>query len=503
MDAVLRERLAHVPDQPGVYLFQDARGELLYVGKALSLRKRVASYFRLPAPRAKRQAGVPGASPSGRSREALHSRRLDPRVAQMVGQVADIEVRTTPSEAEALLLEAQLIKDHQPRYNVALRDDKAYPLLKVTNEPFPRLVVTRRKLADGAVYFGPYTDAGLMHQAVQFMRRVFPLRTCRTFPKTPCLEYHLGQCLAPCATYIDAVGYQRIVDDLVAFLRGERDALLRELTRRMEQAARSQRFEEAARIRDQIAALSSVIVAKEKSLAAGPLEQLQAALKLPDLPRRIEAFDISNLFGQFAVGSMVVFMDGKPFKAHYRHFRIETVQGIDDYAMMREVIRRRYSGSLSNALPLPQLLLIDGGPGQLGAACEALKALSLELPAVGLAKRFEHIFVPGSEAPIVLLPTSPVLHLVQHVRDEAHRFALSYHRRLRGQAALSSRLEEVPGIGEVRVRRLLVHFGSVERVAQAEPSAIAAVAKIGELKAKELLGFLRSGMKSYAKRSLQ
>ncbi|MBI3331163.1 MAG: UvrB/UvrC motif-containing protein, partial [Candidatus Omnitrophica bacterium] len=273
--ATLRERVATLPDQPGVYCFTDAHGTALYVGKALSLRKRVTSYFR----------------PQG----------LSPRIAHLMRRVADVEVRRTASEAEALLLEAQLIKERHPRYNVSFRDDKAYPLLKVTREPFPRLRVARRRLPDGASYFGPYTDAGLMRQAVCFLRRVFPMRTCTAFPKTPCLEYHLGQCLAPCAGYVTEAGYQRIVDDLLAFLRGEREELLRDLARRMEQAARHRRFEEAARLRDQIQALTSVIVAKEKSLAAGPLEQLQAALKLPRLARRIEAFDLSNIFGDFAV----------------------------------------------------------------------------------------------------------------------------------------------------------------------------------------------------------
>ena len=406
--SALRERVAALPDQPGVYLFKGADGQLLYVGKALSLRKRVASYFhRTPA--------------------------LSPRISQMMKQVRDLDIHPTSSEAEALLLEARFIKEHKPRYNVAFRDDKTYPMLKITNEPFPRLLVTRRKLADGAIYFGPYTEAGLMHEAVQFLRRVFPMRTCRTFPKTPCLEYHLGQCLAPCANYINVQEYQRIVDDLVAFLQGQRDALLQDLSRRMETAALDQRFEEAARLRDQMQALTSVIVAKEKSLVAGPLEQLQAALKLPRLPRRIEAFDISNIFGAFAVGSMVAFHNGKPYKAHYRRFKIETVKGIDDYQMMREVVRRRYSGTLAGELPLPDLLLIDGGKGQLSAACEELVALSLSLPIMGLAKRFEQIFLPGETEPVVLLPTSPVLHLVQHIRDEAHRFAIAYHRLLRAK----------------------------------------------------------------------
>ncbi len=476
MGTTLQERIADLPDQPGVYLFKDAQGRLLYVGKAVSVRKRVGSYFRRHAA----TLGLP---------RALHS-RISPRIAQMVRQVADVACVRTTSEAEALLLENELIKRHHPRYNVSLRDDKTYPMLKITVEPFPRLVVTRRRLADGAQYFGPYTEAALMHQAVAFMRKVFPLRTCRRFPKTPCLEYHLGQCLAPCARYIDARGYQRIVEDLAAFLRGEREGLLRDLVRRMRQASRHERFEEAARLRDQIQALSSVIVAKEKSLVAGPLEQLQAALKLPTPPNRIEAFDISNIFGDFAVGSLVVFAEGKPHKAHYRHFRIETVRGIDDYAMMREVIRRRYGGSLSEELPRPDLILVDGGKGQLSAACDELRTLSLGVPTIGLAKRFEHIVTPGSETPIVLLPTSPVLHLVQRIRDEAHRFAITYHRTLRGKQASASLLHEVSGIGPTRALRLVRHFGSVRRVAQGRAVEIARVAKVSPAQAQDVLRYL-------------
>lgn len=393
-----------------MYLFKDAQDRVLYVGKALSLRTRVSSYFHTPA-------------------------NLAPRIQRLVPLIAGVEVQTTASEAEALLLESRLIKQHQPKYNVAYRDDKSYPLLKLTDERFPRLVVVReRRPGSGGRAFGPYADAGLLRQALQFMRRVFPLRTCRTFPASPCLEYHLGQCLAPCVGSIDEAAYGRIVADLVAFLEGQRDDLLRELARRMKEASRHQRFEEAARLRDQIEALTSVIVAKAKSSQAGPLEQLQVALKLPVLPRRIEAFDISNLYGQFAVGSLVVFVDGKPYKAHYRHFKIETVQGIDDYQMMREVIRRRYGGTLASELPAPDLILVDGGKGQLSAALEELAALHLTTPSLGLAKQFEHIFVPGRRDPIILLPTSPVLHLVQHLRNEAHRFAIRYHRTRRAMA---------------------------------------------------------------------
>jgi len=487
-DSALPQRLATLPDQPGVYLFKDAQGRVLYVGKAASLRKRVPSYFH-------------------------HPKGLSPRIVRLIEQIRDVEIHTTASEAEALLLESQLIKEHQPKYNVAYRDDKSFPLLKLTNEPFPRLLLTRERKSDGARYFGPYADASALRQALQFMRRVFPLRTCRKFPATPCLEYHLGQCLAPCVGFIDEAAYARIVKDLVAFLEGKRDDLLRELSRRMDQVARAQRFEEAARLRDQIQALTSVVVAKEKSALAGPLEQLQLALKLPVFPHRIEAFDISNIYGAFAVGSMVTFVEGKPCKDYYRRFKIETVKGIsahsskagsgsapraerrggDDYRMMREVIRRRYSGTLSTELPSPDLILVDGGKGQLNAALEELRALDRTIPILGLAKQHEDIFMPHKRDPIVLLPTSPVLHLIQHIRDEAHRFAIAYHRRLRAKPLSASALDELPGIGPKRKAALLAHFGSISRLCQTDPNEVAKVARITKQRATELIQQLVKG----------
>ncbi len=461
----LFEQAQQLLSTPGVYLFYDKAGKLLYVGKAADLRKRVCSYFR--------SAG-----------------RLAPRIQKMVSLIDRMETRRASSEAEALLLEAQLIKEARPAYNVAFRDDKTYPMLKITHEPFPRLVVTRRRQVDGARYFGPYTNAGLMHEAVRFMRRVFPMRTCKTFPDTPCLEYHLGQCLAPCVRYIDAAAYKNIVDDLTAFLEGRRDALLRDLKRRMERAAKDRRFEEAALLRDQIQALSSVIEARRRSSVSGPLEQMQQALRLPKIPRRIEAFDISNIFGSFSVGSMVVFEDGKPKKAHYRRFRIKTVQGIDDFRMMAEVIRRRYSASLAKELPFPDLVLIDGGKGQLGAACAELDALSLRLSVVGLAKRFEHLFLPGIEQPIVLLAHSPVLHLLQRVRDEAHRFAITYHRNLRSRPITRSAFQDLPGIGPKRAARLLLAFGTLNRLAGANAQTLAQKAGVSLAQAQAILDSL-------------
>jgi excinuclease ABC subunit C len=305
-----------------------------------------------------------------------------------------------------------------------------------------------------------------MNEALQFMRKVFPLRTCTSFPDSPCLEYHIGQCLAPCVGYIDARDYARIVRDLEAFMEGRKDTLLRDLKRRMQQAARGMRYEEAGRLRDQIEALSSVVSAGQQVKEAGPLALMQRALKLTAEPKRIEAFDISHSFGTYTVASLVVFMEGKPFKSHYRRFRIEGAQN-DDYASMREVVTRRYSGSLATHLPFPDLVIIDGGRGQLSAALEAIQGLKLKLPTIGIAKRFEHIILPAHPDPIVLLQNSPVLQLVQAIRDEAHRFAITYHRRLRGKAMEVSVLEQIPGIGKKRAQQLLVTFGGMGGIAVA------------------------------------
>ena len=457
----IAQEIAKLPSSPGVYLFRDAQGRLLYVGKAASLKDRVASYF---------QRGA----------------QLSPRIAALVRQVSSVETRPAGSEAEALLCEAQLIKEQQPKYNVLLRDDKTYPMLKITREPFPRLLVTRRRTNDGARYFGPYVDAGLMRQAVDLMRKLFPLRTCRRFPKSPCLEFYLGQCLAPCVGKIDERQYAGIVRELTLFLEGRREALLKELARKMQEAGRDRRYETAAQIRNQLQALSSVIAANARAASNDPLEQLQTALRLPALPRRIEAFDISHLFGQEAVGSMVVFVAGRPYKSHYRKFRIARVQGIDDYAMMREVIERRYGGSLAQELPLPDLILVDGGQGQLAVALAVLAALRVARPAIGLAKRLEEIITPEQEEPIVLLRSSPVLQLLQHVRDEAHRFAITYHRSLKRKKLVTSSLEALPGVGPRRARALLAHFGSLEALRSATVEEIAAISRGGRSHAERI-----------------
>ncbi|MBI4355182.1 MAG: excinuclease ABC subunit UvrC [Candidatus Omnitrophica bacterium] len=455
----LRDQVSQLPDTPGVYLFKDAGGSVLYVGKALSLKKRVASYFH-------------------------SSRGFSPRMAKLVQQVRSLETVRCVSEAEALIYENSLIKEHQPKYNVTFRDDKTYPMLKITHEPYPRLMVTRKKQEDGAGYYGPFVEAGLMHQAVKMMRKIFPLRTCQTFPKRPCLEYYIGQCLAPCAGYIDEAKYNELVREQRLFLDGQRAQLLKALGEKMRSAAQEQAFEEAARVRDQIYALSSILLPKRRVIVTDALEALKELLRLPTVPSRIEAFDISNIHGKEAVGSMVTFVDGKPFKDHYRKFKIQTVVGIDDYRMMREVIHRRYAGSLATELPLPHLILIDGGKGHLSSAVEELQELKLDhLAVMGIAKEYEHLFLRGRPNPLILPPSSPILHLLQRLRDEAHRFAITYHRQLHRKTFRRSWLDRIRGLGPRKKADLLAAFSSVEAIQKAAKEELMQVRGIGEREA--------------------
>lgn len=454
MSMDLREKAKQLPDQPGVYQMKDADGALLYVGKAASLRKRVSSYFQ-------------------------SSRRVSPRTEAFLSRVADVEYIATRTEAEALLYEASLIRERQPRYNVLFRDDKRYPMLKLTvNERWPRLAIVRRRFNDGALYFGPYADARLLRQAVKLVRRIFPLRACHPMPTKTCLDYHLGLCAAPCIGNITEAAYQQTIRDMTLFLNGRRDELLDDLARRMEAASQAQRYEEAARLRDMVQALGAMAAAPEivsvSAQAARQLGDLMEALRLETLPRRIEAFDISNIHGKQPTGSMVCFVDGLPSRADYRTFHVRDIEGIDDYRMMGQVVQRRYRRALEERQPLPDLVLIDGGKGHVHVARETLRGLGLErLPVIGLAKRLEQVIVPDRPEPIELPRDSRALHLLQRIRDEAHRFAIGHHRRRRGKAALDSALDAIPGIGPVRRRRLITRFGSVDGILQASAEEIA------------------------------
>lgn len=589
-DAV-REKLARLPDRPGVYLYKDARGAVIYVGKATSLRSRVRSYWH-----------------ASRAREG--------RVLLMLRHVADLETIVCDNEAEALVLESNLIKKHRPKYNVRLRDDKQYPWLRLDlNEKWPRLTMVRQRRDDGARYFGPYADSGALKETVAVLRRVFPYRTCsdRRLAQggRPCLYYHIRRCPAPCVGYVTEEDYMRQMRQLVDFLEGRDASLLRTLEDEMEAAAEALEFERAADLRDRIRALrevsesqkvvlrrvadrDAVALARRGDLIAAQvffvregrvegretfllhagvdespeavmaafleqyytegaavpgevlvdvepegretleaylsrqrgrrvvirrpvrgearrlmdlvrenaeerlaeelwrrerarddaqaaLEELQEALGLPEPPLRIECYDISNTQGSHIVAAMTVFEDGRPRPSEYRRFKIQTVHGLpNDFASMQEVLYRRFRRAKEDTTGkwsrLPDLIIIDGGKGQLSAAMEVLHALGFEdIPTFGLAKEEELLFQPGRSEPIALPRQSPALHLLQHIRDEAHRFGLEYHRRLRSGGALRSRLDEIPGIGPKRRKALMKAFGSPEEILRAGPEAIAAL----------------------------
>jgi len=402
---VAKEKIRGLPGSPGVYIMKSADGTAIYVGKAVNLKKRVASYFRPNAP-------------------------LDERIRAMVRLAEDIDHIATNTEAEALIYENGLIKQLSPRYNVALKDGKSYPLLKLTmSEDFPRLIMTREKKNDGSVYYGPYANAKLLRQALVFLKQIFPLRSCVKMKKKICLDYHIKQCLGPCAGSIDKRRYSEIVTELKLFLEGRRRELLEAISSKMKEAAAREDFEAASGFKGRLEALSTI---REDSVfykpSGGP-EELGRILGMAKTPETIEAFDVSNIMGEAAVGSMICFYKGRPKKTEYRHFRIKTVSGVDDYAMMREIVGRRYSRITKEGKDLPDLILIDGGRGHLGAACGELEDLGIsKVPVIGIAKEFEKLYVKNKRDPILLPKESKALHLLQRIRDEAHRFAISYHK---------------------------------------------------------------------------
>ena len=581
-----------LPNESGVYLMKASDGSVIYVGKANRLRTRVRSYFR------------------EKSAYALTS--------QMMRYVTEVDYIVTETEVEALILENNLIKAHQPRYNVKLKDDKRYPYLRVTtNEPFPRIHITRKAENDGTRYFGPFVHVRSTRQVVKQLTKFFPIRTC-TLPLTEtenryrvCLDYHIGRCPGPCADKISVADYDEIVRKVCQFLSGNTDAVVKELTEQMEAAAEALDFETAAKHRDTLKDVQQAITtqnmdsvsaadedvigiaartdiacvqllrvrdgkllerehyylndADPESLAtalsafisqyyqnavfvpktvvlpmpiesvglienwltekrgsrvglhvprAGRLRKLQtlasknaeilltqreqnvvyssgvepALVELQELLdlkhplRRIEAYDISNLGDRFAVGSMVVLEDGKPASSEYRRFKIRSVEGQNDFAMMQEVITRRFRRAIADDEKfnkLPDLMLIDGGKGQLGAAQAAMEAFATsrlpDIPMIALAKRVEEIFVPGKSEPIVLREDNPTLHTIQRLRDEAHRFAITYHRRLRQKSLSASVLDEIPNLGPKRKQALLRHFGSIEAIRAASLDGLLSV----------------------------
>ncbi len=427
----LRKKIRHLPKTPGVYLFKDARGRVLYIGKAKDLRSRVSSYFQDSA-------------------DLLRTR--GPEIARMAAAVVDLEFLDCETEVDALLLENRLIKDIQPPYNERLRDDKSFPYLEITtSDDFPGVYVTRKPRIKGSKRYGPFTSAAGLRDAVNALQKVFRFRTCeleiRDDDETrahfrPCLLYSIHQCSAPCAALISRQDYARDIARLRNFLASKRSVVLRQMKKEMDQAAAELRFEEAARLRDRIKAIQSLSLSGDPDVDVQPevffidprkgLERLAEVLGLESPPRRIEGIDIANLHGGESCGSLVCFIDGKPFKAGYRRFRIRTVEGIDDYAMIREVVLRRYRLAAAGDELYPDLILIDGGLGQLHAALGAFADMDVRPPMViSLAKREEEIYMQARNRPFRLARNDEALRLLQQVRDEAHRFAQHYHHILR------------------------------------------------------------------------
>jgi len=489
----IRKKVSALPHKPGIYLMRDRFGTVIYVGKARDLRKRVSSYFQ-------------------------PSRRLgwDLKFNALVEAIHDFDIHTVRSEPESLLLESKLIKEFKPRFNISLRDDKRFLMLKVNlNDPIPNFTFTRLKKDDGARYFGPFPNSGALRNAVALAKRQFNLRGCRVF--TPgeadykhCLYAHLKYCTAPCIGNVTREQYLEQVAAACNFLEGQCREMQGQLEAEMKKAAASQNFEKAADLRDLLRDLADTWKKTEKfarvpynlPLAINPqndLIELAKVLSLPAPPQRIEGFDISNISGTFAVASLVSFKNGRPERANYRRFKIKTVTGQDDFASMAEVVRRRYSRLKRESKPMPDLILIDGGKGQLGMACAELAKLGLEkIPVIGLAKEFEEIYRPGESKPLRLGLAHPAVKLLQRVRDECHRVANSYNAQLRLKKISESLLDEFPGIGERRKQALLKKFGSVQRLRMATLEQLAEVSGFGGKAAKELKSFLEARTQSPA-----
>jgi excinuclease ABC subunit C len=408
----LRKKILAVPASPGVYLMHNRQDRVLYVGKAKSLRHRLLNYL--------------GQDQSSKT-QALMSK------------VTGVEFRLTANEEAALLLEFKLIHEFKPRYNILLKDDKSFLSVRISQEEFPAIQLMRKKDNVFGRYLGPYTNAKLLKSVLKIIRREFPYRTCRNLPRQSCIYHRINLCPAPCIGKISQQAYQRLIDNIILILKGQSDLLIQKLTKLMQERSSAQDFEAAARIRDQIMVLSRMSGSPQSPGYKNELELLARSLSLKDLPVRIEGFDISNLSGQQAVGSMVSFYNGQADKSNYRRFRIKSFTGIDDYKMLAEVVRRRYTRLLKEKKPLPDLLLIDGGQGHLLTAWGQLKALNLSIPLVSIAKEKENIYSsqPG-KLRVALAKDGVALNLIRRIRDEAHRFALAYHHVLRKQALIHS-----------------------------------------------------------------
>ncbi|MES5956993.1 excinuclease ABC subunit C [Bacillus fungorum] len=562
----LKEKLAILPDQPGCYLMKDKQGTVIYVGKAKVLKNRVRSYF-----------------------TGSH----DGKTLRLVGEIVDFEYIVTSSNLEALILELNLIKKYDPKYNIQLKDDKTYPFIKITAEKQPRLLITRNVKKDKGKYFGPYPNAQSAHETKKLLDRMYPLRKCSNMPDKVCLYYHMGQCLAPCVKEVTEEQNKEIVDEIIKFLNGGHKEVRSELETKMYEASEKLEFERAKELRDQIAHIDAImekqkmimsdlvdrdvfgyavdkgwmcvqvffvrkgklierdvsmfpiydepeegfltfigqfyensshfkpkeivvpgsidselverfleveatqpkrgkkkdlvelanknakialeekfyLIERDEERTIKAVENLGKQLGI-ETPYRIESFDNSNIQGTNPVSAMIVFIDGKPAKKEYRKYKIKTVQGPDDYESMREVVRRRYTRALKESLPLPDLIIIDGGKGHLAAASDILEnELGLYIPMAGLVKddkhKTSHLIIGDPPEPVMLERNSQEFYLLQRIQDEVHRFAITFHRQLHGKSVIQSALDNIPGIGDKRKKVLLKHFGSLKKMKEA------------------------------------
>lgn len=484
MNDALRETLRALPDKPGCYLMRDRNGRIIYVGKAVSLRRRVQNYFR-----------------------ASTLARAEPKLRSLIHSVASLETIVVRNEAEALLTEGRLIKEYRPRYNVVFRDDKRYLALRGERHlEVPRFTACRIVRDDGDEYFGPFPSAQVVRAAKDFVEKHFGIRKCKD--RVPdaetyrhCLNDIIAHCSAPCVGRIGLEEYRARFEDACAFLRGERPAVLVQLQEAMAKAAEAHDYEKAAELRDTLLALRELTQQRIRTVAtpairrdtaAEGLRALAEQLGLAAPPEVIEGFDISHIGGTLTVASMVVSVGGAPARSRYRHFRIRTVEGADDPRSIAEVVRRRYGRLLEEGQPPPDLVMVDGGITQLRAARAVLAELGLgALPVVGLAKRVEEIVLDDGRPTILLPRESPALQVLIRLRDEAHRFAITYNRALRARKMRESVLDEIPGVGPRRKEELLRRFGSVRRLARAPVADVAAVGGLGTELAEAVLDALR------------
>lgn len=474
-----------IPAKPGVYIYRDSFGTVIYVGKASNLRRRMSQYF-----------------------QASHQVNASPKLRSLIHSIASWECITVRNEDESLILETRLIKKYAPKYNVLMRDDKRMLLVKLDlSETYPTPRLTRLRKDDSCLYFGPFPHGGLLRQTLAFLVKFFSLRSCQIRDPSPedrkhCLAGNVKDCPAPCVNGITPEDYKKNLDALMEVLQGKTAPVMAALREKVQEEAAKEHFEKAAFYRDiagNIDALYRIRKREFLQASASPEEAgeeavraLYKALRLKTLPRYMIAFDNSTISGTLSVASMVVFRDGRPAKNEYRRFRIRSVEGVNDFAMMKEVVTRHFTRLLDNNAPMPDLMLVDGGKGQLSYALDALAALRLPpFALIGLAKTNEEVFLPGRSEPVIIPKDSPALKLLQAIRDESHRFAITYNRLLRLRAIQNSLLDEIPNIGKSRKNALLQEFGSVTRLRKASAEEIAArVPGIGEELASEIVLFL-------------